>query len=77
MVLSTSFVSLRTGVLPRWLALAGLMVAVLTFLHFLLPLLAALVGLTWIAVVSAGMLAGAAGKEPGIPGRDALARAIS
>ena len=58
MVLSTSLVSLGTGVLPRWLALAGFVVAVLTFLHFLLPLLAALVGLAWIAVASAVMLAG-------------------
>jgi hypothetical protein len=56
MVLVTSLVTLETGVLPRWLALAGFMVALLTLLHFLLPLLAALVGLLWIAVVSVLML---------------------
>jgi hypothetical protein len=62
MVLSTSLISLGTRVLPGWLTLAGFVVAVLTFLHFLLPLLAALVGLAWIAVVSAVMLAGG-GRE--------------
>jgi len=55
MALSTSLVALGTGVLPRWLALAGLVVAILTFLHFLLPLLAALVGLAWVAAVSVVM----------------------
>jgi hypothetical protein len=58
MVLSTSLVSLGTRVLPGWLALAGFVVALLTFLHFLLPLLAALVGLAWVAAVSAVMLTG-------------------
>src|SRR5947208_13246957 len=57
MVLVTSLVALGTGVLPRWLALAGFVVALLTLLHFLLPLLAALVGLLWIAAVSVLMLA--------------------
>src|SRR5215208_4737465 len=58
MVLSSSLVAVRTRVLPGWLALAGLVIALLTFLHFLLPLLAALVGLAWVAVVSAVMLTG-------------------
>ncbi len=58
LVLSTSVLALGTGVLPRWLALAGFVVALLTLLHFLLPLLAALVGLAWIAAVSALMLTG-------------------
>ena len=58
MVLVTSLVALETGVLPRWLALAGFVVALLTLLHFLLPLVAALVGLLWIAVVSVLMLTG-------------------
>jgi hypothetical protein len=58
MVLSSSLVAIRTRVLPGWLALAGLVIALLTFLHFLLPLLAALVGLAWVAVVSAVMLTG-------------------
>jgi hypothetical protein len=64
MVLSTSLISLGTRVLPGWLTLAGFVVAVLTFLHFLLPLLAALVGLAWIAVVSAAMLAGGGREGP-------------
>ncbi len=50
--------ALRTGVLPDWLAWAGFVVALLALLHFLLPLLAALVGLLWLAVVSALMLIG-------------------
>ena len=58
MVLVTSLVALETGVLPRWLTLAGFVVALLTLLHFLLPLVAALVGLLWIAVVSVLMLTG-------------------
>jgi hypothetical protein len=62
MVVVTSLVALETGVLPRWLALAGFVVALLTLLHFLLPLVAALVGLLWIAVVSVLMLTG--GVEP-------------
>jgi hypothetical protein len=58
MITATSLLALMTGVLPRWLALAGLVVALLTLLHFLLPLLGALAGLAWIAVVSALMLSG-------------------
>jgi hypothetical protein len=61
MVLVTSLVALATGVLPRWLALAGFVVALLTFLHVLLPLVAALVGLLWIAAVSVLMLTGGIG----------------
>ena len=58
MVLSTSLVVLGTDVLPRWLAYAGFVVALLTLLHFLLPLLAAVVGLAWVAAVSVVMLIG-------------------
>jgi hypothetical protein len=58
MVFSTSLVAVGTRILPGWLALAGFVVALLTFLHFLLPLLATLVGLAWVAVVSAVMLTG-------------------
>ena len=57
MVLSTSLVAVGTRVLPGWLALAGFVVALLTFLHFLL--------LFWppwwvwrVAAVSAVMLTG-------------------
>ena len=63
MVLSTSLVAVGTRVLPGWLALAGFVVTLLTFLHFLFPLLAALVGLAWVAVVSAVMLTGG-GRSP-------------
>ena len=65
MVLSASLVALGTGVLPRWLALAGFVVALLTLLHFLLPLLAALLGLTWVAAVSVVMLTGGVGASGG------------
>jgi hypothetical protein len=74
MVLVTSLVTLGTGVLPRWLALAGFVVALLTLLHFLLPLLAALVGLLWIAVVSALMLTGSIGGATGGPRRRTVHR---
>jgi hypothetical protein len=59
--LVSSLIALGTGVLPWWLALAGFVVAVLTLLHFLFPLLAALVGLLWIAAVSVLMLLGKVG----------------
>jgi len=65
MVLVTSVVALETGVLPRWLALAGLVVALLTLLHFLVPLVAALVGLLWIAALSVLMLSGGVGSTGG------------
>ncbi len=58
MVTATSLVALGTGVLPRWLALVGFVVAILTLLHFLLPLPGALAGLLWVALVSALMLVG-------------------
>jgi hypothetical protein len=65
LVVASSLVALGTGVLPRWLALAGFVVALLTLLHFLLPLVAALVGLLWIAVVSVLMLTGRVGSTDG------------
>jgi hypothetical protein len=58
MVTATSLVALGTGVLPRWLVLMGFVVALLTLLHFLLPLPGALAGLFWVALVSALMLIG-------------------
>ncbi len=58
LILATSLVVLGTGALPRWLALVGFLVALLTLLHFLVPLLAALAGLAWVAAVSVLMLAG-------------------
>jgi hypothetical protein len=73
MVLVSSVVALETGVLPRWLALAGFVVALLTLLHFLVPLLAALVGLLWIAVVSILMLTGGV-RSAGGPRRRTVQR---
>ncbi len=61
LILVTSLIALGTGVLSRWLALAGFIAALLTLLHFLFPLLAALVGLLWIAAVSVLMLLGNVG----------------
>jgi hypothetical protein len=58
LVLVTSLVALGTRILPRWLALAGFVVALLTLLHFLLPLLGALAGLAWVAAVSVLMVTG-------------------
>ena len=58
MVLVTSLIALETDVLPRWLVFVGFVIALLTLLHFLLPLLAALSGLVWIAAVSILMLTG-------------------
>lgn len=63
MVVATSLVSLGGGALPRWLALVGFVVAIVTLLHFLVPLLAALVGLLWVAVVSAVMLTEGGGRR--------------
>lgn len=65
MVLVTSLVALETGVLPRWLALAGFVVALVTFLHVVMPLVAALVGLLWIAAVSVLMVSGGVGSTGG------------
>ena len=73
MVLVTSLVALETSVLPRWLALAGLVVALLTLLHFLVPLLAALMGLLWIAAVSVLMLTGGV-RSAGGPRRRTVQR---
>ena len=61
---ATSLLALKTGVLPTWLAYAGFMVALLALLHFLIPLLGALAGLLWIAVVSVLMLIGSADPSP-------------
>lgn len=74
MVLVTSVVALGTGVLPRWLALVGFVVALLTLLHFVLPLVAALVGLLWIAAVSVLMLIGGIGGARGGPSRRTVPR---
>jgi hypothetical protein len=66
MITATSLAALGTGALPRWLALVGFVVALLTLLHFLLPLLGAVAGLLWVALVSALMLigSGSASRRP-------------
>jgi hypothetical protein len=51
-------------VLPRWAALAGFVVAVLTLLHLLLPLPATLAGLLWVALVSTLFLVGSGTPHP-------------
>ena len=57
----TSVMAVATGVLPRWLALVGFVVALLALLHFLFPLLGAVAGLVWVALVSVTMLVGSGG----------------
>jgi hypothetical protein len=74
MVLVTSLVALKTGVLPRWLALAGFVVALVTLLHVVLGLVAAVVGLLWIAAVSVLMLTGGVGGSTGGPRRRTVHR---
>lgn len=69
MISATSIVALSTGILPRWLGLAGLVVALLTLLHFFLPLLGALAGLAWIAIVSVVMFTGGLGANGAGPRR--------
>jgi hypothetical protein len=73
LVLVTSLLAVQTGVLPRWLGLAGLVVALLTLLHFLLPLVGALAGLAWVAAVSVLMLIGVVGSGGG-PHRQTVRR---
>lgn len=58
LVLATSLAALRTGILPSWLALAGFVVALVSFLRFLFPFLGFVVGLVWIVAVSVLMLTG-------------------
>ncbi len=65
MVIATSLVALGTGVLPRWLALVGFLLALIAFLHFVMPIVGTLAGLVWVALVSALMLAGSdRGRAP-------------
>jgi hypothetical protein len=61
---ATSLLALRRGILPTWVAYLGFVVALLALLHFLIPLLGALAGLLWIAVVSVLMLTGSVGPSP-------------
>ncbi len=61
---ATSLLALRRGILPTWMAYVGFVVALLALLHFLIPLLGALAGLLWIAVISVLMLTGSVGPSP-------------
>jgi hypothetical protein len=61
LIAATSVVVLSTGVMPRWLALAGFVAAVFALLRFLIPL-GGILGLLWILAVSVLMLAGLAGR---------------
>jgi hypothetical protein len=45
--------------LPRWLALLGLLLALVALLHFQFPLVGTLANLVWVALVSVLMLVGA------------------
>lgn len=63
LVSASSVIVLRTGVLPRWVAWGGFVVALLALLHFLFPLLGALVGLLWVVVVSVFMITGSASRS--------------
>ena len=58
MIFAASLVVLGSGILPRWLALVGLLAAILALLHLLLPLIGSLSGLVWVALVSVLMLTG-------------------
>ena len=64
LIAATSVVVLGTGVMPRWLALAGLVAALFALLRFLIPL-GGILGLVWVLAVSALMLAGLSGRGSG------------
>ncbi len=57
LIAAASVVLLRTGVLPRWLAWAGFVAALVALLRFLGPL-GGWLALLWVIVVSVLMLAG-------------------
>lgn len=59
LISATSVVALNTGVLPRWLTWAGLVVALVMLLHFIIPL-GSLLALLWVVMVSVLMLSGTA-----------------
>jgi hypothetical protein len=64
LIAATSVVVLRTGVLPRWLGWAGLLVALVALLRFLGPL-SAWLSLLWVVAVSVLMVAGGFGFTSG------------
>lgn len=64
LIAATSVVVLKSGVLPRWLGWAGLLVALVALLRFLGPLSAWLT-LLWVVAVSVLMLTGGVGSTGG------------
>lgn len=61
-IAATSLVVLRTGVLPKWLAWGGFVVALAGLLRILGPLVAWL-ALLWVVAVCVLMIVGAAGRQ--------------
>ena len=68
LIAATSVTVLQTGVMPRWLALAGFVAALFALLRFLIPL-GGILGLLWVLAVSALLLAGLAGASSSGPRR--------
>ncbi|HKH37187.1 MAG TPA: hypothetical protein VKA82_08470 [Rubrobacter sp.] len=67
---ATSLVALGTGILPRWLAWAGFLAALVAVLKFLVP--HATLALLWILAVSVLMIMGSV--SPSAPGTRRLGR---
>ncbi len=61
LIAGTSFVGLRTGILPQWMVWAGWVCAVVALLRFFGPL-GGWLTLAWIVAVSVLMLAGMIGR---------------
>ena len=64
LVAAVSGIAFRTGVLPRWLAWAGLVVALLAFFSVLLWGLGLLLLLAWVAAVSVFVIRGQRAAMP-------------
>lgn len=62
LIAATSVVVLRTGVLPRWVALGGFVAALFALLRFLIPW-GGLLGLVWVVAVSVLLLMGLGGPS--------------
>jgi hypothetical protein len=69
---ATSLVALRTGFLPRWLAWAGFLAALVAVLKFLVPY--ATLALLWILIVSVLMIIGSV--SPSAVGSRRLGRGL-
>ena len=62
LIAATSVVVLRTGVLPRWVALGGFVAALFALMRFLI-LWGSLLGLVWVVAVSVLLLMGLGGPS--------------